>query len=209
MDARRTKKEETVQRILDAALEIFSDVGFEGARMDRIAEKAGVNKAMIYYHIGDKKALYAQVLHHVFGDMTSRLANNISKVASPAENISVYIHSILETFEKHPFLPSIMMREMASGGSHLPDIVTEDMMSVIHMVVETIAEGQKQGRFSDIHPLFLHLMVVGGYAFFKAGNHVIQKALDRIEPHLSKMHKQPLLKPEDEILNIVLKAVSK
>ena len=80
MDARRSKKEETVQRILVAALEIFSHVGFEGARVDRIAEKAGVNKAMIYYHIGDKKALYAQVLHHVFGDMASRLVNRISKV---------------------------------------------------------------------------------------------------------------------------------
>ena len=72
MNARETKKKETIRRILDAAAQAFAAAGFEGARIDDIAHRAGVNKAMIYYHIGDKKALYTRVLHDVFGDAAAR-----------------------------------------------------------------------------------------------------------------------------------------
>ncbi|MBW1769410.1 MAG: helix-turn-helix transcriptional regulator [Deltaproteobacteria bacterium] len=49
------KRDESIQRIMDAATEIFAESGFAGARVDEIAKRAGVNKAMIYYRIGDKK----------------------------------------------------------------------------------------------------------------------------------------------------------
>ena len=50
------------ERILAAAAEVFASVGFGGARIDDIAERAGINKAMLYYHVGDKERLYATVL---------------------------------------------------------------------------------------------------------------------------------------------------
>ena len=50
------RKGETVTRILAAAKEVFAEVGFAGARVDEIARRADVNKASLYYHIGDKKA---------------------------------------------------------------------------------------------------------------------------------------------------------
>jgi len=53
---------ETRQRILDAALREFSASGFAGARMDRIATAASVNKALIYYYFDSKENLYAAVL---------------------------------------------------------------------------------------------------------------------------------------------------
>ena len=62
----KEKRNDTVRRILDRAAEVFSQKGFDGARMDEIARRASVNKASIYYHIGDKDTLYAQVLHDHF-----------------------------------------------------------------------------------------------------------------------------------------------
>jgi AcrR family transcriptional regulator len=56
------KKSGTVRRILKAAASIFSESGFSGARVDEIAKRARVNKATIYYHIGDKEKLYAEVI---------------------------------------------------------------------------------------------------------------------------------------------------
>jgi AcrR family transcriptional regulator len=63
---------ETSEAILKAATEIFSEAGYDGARVDEIARRAGVNKASLYYHIGDKKALYTRVLKNVFGDADAR-----------------------------------------------------------------------------------------------------------------------------------------
>ena len=61
----KEKRDESIRRILDAAMESFAKLGFAGARIDDIAKKAEVNKAMIYYRIGDKKRLYQEVLHYV------------------------------------------------------------------------------------------------------------------------------------------------
>ena len=57
---------QTRERIVGAASAIFADKGFAGARVDEIARRAGVNKAMLYYHVGDKQALYTAVLTHNF-----------------------------------------------------------------------------------------------------------------------------------------------
>jgi len=51
------KRQETTERIISAAMAVFSRDGFNGARVDEIAREAGVNKATLYYHVGDKEAL--------------------------------------------------------------------------------------------------------------------------------------------------------
>jgi AcrR family transcriptional regulator len=59
----REKRDESIRQILDAAMEVFAEAGYEGARVDEIARRAGINKAMVYYRIGDKKTLYQEVIH--------------------------------------------------------------------------------------------------------------------------------------------------
>jgi len=75
------KQSLTTARILDAATDIFAEAGFNGALMDEIARRAGVNKAMIYYHIGAKEALYAEVLHGVIGHVADSISARASKPA--------------------------------------------------------------------------------------------------------------------------------
>jgi AcrR family transcriptional regulator len=77
------RKGETVTRILAAAKEVFAEVGFAGARVDEIARRADVNKASLYYHIGDKKALYAEVLHDVTGRAVQKLISEIGRAQTP------------------------------------------------------------------------------------------------------------------------------
>ncbi|MCP3955332.1 MAG: TetR family transcriptional regulator, partial [Desulfobacterales bacterium] len=116
MSIRQDRKEQTVRSILDAAAQEFAETGFEGARMDRIADRAGANKAMIYYHIGDKQVLYTRVLHEVLGHTAARMAESIQAAGTPRKKIKAYIRSIGQTVLEHPYMPRIMMREMASGG---------------------------------------------------------------------------------------------
>jgi AcrR family transcriptional regulator len=54
---RKNKKDQSVRKILNAALLVFATQGYNGARVDAIARKAGVNKAMIYYRIGNKQLI--------------------------------------------------------------------------------------------------------------------------------------------------------
>lgn len=64
-DAADDTKKPARERILDAAIEEFSAFGFAGARIDRIASAAGINKQLIYHYFGGKSDLYREVLHRV------------------------------------------------------------------------------------------------------------------------------------------------
>ena len=110
------KRHETVRKILDTAIQVFAEVGFAGARIDDIAQRSGVNKATIYYRIGDKEALYTRVLHEVFADTAERLMRNVKEARDPEEKLKTYIQNIIQTVGKNPNLPPILLRELASGG---------------------------------------------------------------------------------------------
>jgi AcrR family transcriptional regulator len=209
MNARENRKKETVQRILDASAQIFAEVGFEGARVDEIATRAGVNKAMIYYHIGDKKALYTRVLHAVFGDTASRMAKNIALAETPLQKMKAYVHSIGEALEKHPHLPPIMMREMAGGGANLPEVVAEELASIIEMIRDVLTEGHRQGHFAKVEPLILHVMIVGGISFFKTSSPARKKYFELIGETAESVKGKEGLDLRTEIENIVLRAVLK
>ena len=157
----RTDKAQAVEEILDAATEVFAEVGFEGARVDAIARRAGVNKAMIYYRIGDKATLYAEVLHRTFSGTAERLLEELGKARTPEEKIRLYIRTFARTIRDNPHLPPMMLREMASGGKHMPDLVLGDLGRILLILKDLLEEGERAGDFISVHPIVFHLMVVG------------------------------------------------
>jgi AcrR family transcriptional regulator len=209
MTVQEKKKQATVERILSAALQVFADSGFEGARIDEIAARAAVNKAMIYYHIGDKKALYSRVLHEVFGDTALRMADDVNRCATPVEKIRAYIRSIGQTLEKHPQLPRIMMRELASGGLHLPEIVAQDLASIIGLIRSIIRQGYGQGVFKKLDPLVLHLMVLGGISFYRAGIPVRRRYAAQMGENAAENGDDHLTHLLQNVENIILCALTR
>lgn len=160
-DISEMKKEQAIQVILDAAREVFAEVGFAGARVDEIARRAGVNKAMIYYRIGNKAALYSEVLHRGFSGIVESLSMNIEDAQSPVEMLRAYIRTFVKTFGGNPYLPAIMMWEMASGGSHMPEIVIIELGRILRVLMGILDEGSRQGVFVETKPSILHLMIIG------------------------------------------------
>jgi TetR/AcrR family transcriptional regulator len=162
----KEKRDESVHRILDAAMEVFAEAGYEGARVDEIAKRAGVNKAMIYYRIGDKKTLYEEVIHDVFGDVVELIRGNIRDESSPEEKFKIYIANLSKVMAEHPPFPRIMMREIASGWTHFSEAVVKDIAGILIIVKEIIDEGVGKGVFIGINPLVVHLMVIGTLLLF-------------------------------------------
>ena len=162
----RERRDESVHRILEAAMETFAEVGYEGARVDEIAKRAGVNKAMIYYRIGDKRTLYEEVLHDVFGNTIERISENIQDDLSPEEKFKIYIANLAKTMEQHPCFPRIMMREVASGWTHFSEAAVKDIAGILVIIRTIIDEGVKEGVFIDINPVIVHLMTIGTMLLF-------------------------------------------
>lgn len=70
MPGRRVElNEQTVNRVLDAAEAVFEERGFAGARVDEIAERAGMSKSQIYYHLRGKQAIFDELVRHRIGEI--------------------------------------------------------------------------------------------------------------------------------------------
>lgn len=166
--ALKEKRDESVQQIMNAATEVFSEMGYSGARVDEIARRAGINKAMIYYRIGDKHKLYTEVLHNLFGDIAAQIKKNIPENADPEEKLRQYIKNLAGTIAEHPHLPGIMMRELASGGRNVNEAITKDFVTILTIPGEILGEGKKRNVFIDANPMIVHLIIVGFMMVFRA-----------------------------------------
>lgn len=107
-------------RIIKAAMEVFAEKGFEGARIDVIAQRTGINKSMLYYHIGDKEDLYHFVLRSVITETAEQIESALSQLVCPVEKLSTYIRIFVRSAANNPDMAPIMMRELSSGSVNLP-----------------------------------------------------------------------------------------
>jgi len=203
---RKEKSDKTSDRILVAARTVFAENGFSGAHVDAIAERAGVNKATIYYQIGDKETLYAKVLHQVIGNVAQGIACAVANVDTPQKKLKAYITFIADAVDKNPDLPPIMMREVASGGVTLPRLVIEDIASVLAILAGVLEEGKKKRLFMETSPFLIHMMIMGTILFYKKGSPIKDK--QSWIPESLKVHdKQLNVSLGEEVANLVLKAI--
>lgn len=155
-------------RILAAAAEVFASIGFAGARVDEIAARAGVNKAMLYYHVGDKDKLYATVLTDTIDRVPPALLAAIANVHTPAEKLQCVLDTLASLPTHNPHFVPIMLREVASGGATLPDEMLARMAGIFRVVAEVLAEGVRQKAFRATDPLLTHVSLIGSMIFLVA-----------------------------------------
>ena len=202
----KSKKRDTIGRILDTAAEVFSKVGFAGARMDDIAKRAGVNKATIYYHIGNKETLYARVLHEHFASAGDTFDRVLQQAESPEKKLSLYIHQIAGVLNQNPHKAVMMLREIAAGGENFPDIVARDLALIVNKLAGILAEGEKEGCFISASPISVHFLVIGALLLYKVGAPVRAKFAQIAEPLLSANANEPDWFV-DEIEKLVLRSL--
>jgi TetR/AcrR family transcriptional regulator len=158
----------TRQSLLDAATTLFAERGFDGARVDEIARRAGVNKAMISYHFGGKKALYNAILADDFGWVLERLAE-LDREPLPADvKLSRFISIFGSLHTRRPGLSAMMLREAMSAGRHLEPALLPSLSRIFASVQSIVGQGIAEKVFREVDPLFMHHTVIGAIAFFFA-----------------------------------------
>jgi TetR/AcrR family transcriptional regulator len=202
------RRSETVHRILDAAMAVFSEVGFGSTRMDEIARRAGVNKATIYYHIGNKETLYAEVLHSVIGSIADSIAVGIQEAQSPEEKVRTYIRNVVRAITDNPQMPPIMMREIASKGQNFPEVVAKDILRIIGIVTDILEEGVQKGAFVETNPFILHMMVLGAVMFYQASV-PIRARFDGLSGRMKHLNAKKPGDISEDIECLILKAIKR
>jgi TetR/AcrR family transcriptional regulator len=206
LDAEKLNK--TAEKILIAARKTFAEYGYSGTHVDEIAQRAGVNKATLYYQIGDKDTLYANVIHQVVGNVAQGIAHAVAKVDNPEEKLKAYIAFIADAVDKNPEMPPIMMREIASDGAHLPRVVVEDISSVLTILISILDEGRKKGIFMEAVPFLVHMMILGTILFYKGASPIKDRQV-WLPADIKARDKKLKSSLGDEVARMVLRAIKK
>jgi AcrR family transcriptional regulator len=202
------KPGKTADKILKAARAVFAENGYSGAHVDEIAARAGVNKATLYYQIGDKDTLYANVIHQVLGNTAQNIAGAVAKVDNPEKKLKAYIKYIADAVDKNPEWPPIMMREIAADGAHLPRVVIEDIVAVLTILIGILDAGIQKRMFMEVPPFLLHMMIVGTILFYKKAQPI--KERQSWLPVEIKAHDKKLEGSlGEEVAKLVLKAIKR
>lgn len=155
--------------ILDAAASEFAEMGFEGARIDRIAKRAGINKAMLYYHVGDKKALYDAVFESVQTQAKASLERILEAGGDSREMFRKAIESVVALAFSHPVYPSMILREVAGGGANVGEEAVRRLEGVFSLVRRILEMGIEQGVMRRTDPALAQFLVAGSVMFLAAG----------------------------------------
>ncbi len=151
----------TRDRLLAAAAREFAARGFAGANIDRIAEAAGLNKAMIYYHFTNKADLYGEILRDMFAAVGARVREAAASDRPPDEKVRQFVAAIATEATARPHFPPIWFREMAEGGAHLDDDTLRHVAGVVGALRQIIEDGVRAGRFQPVNVFLVHAGIVG------------------------------------------------
>jgi|SRR5688572_1659585 TetR/AcrR family transcriptional regulator len=156
-------------RILAAAAVEFAARGYAGARVDRIARRARVNKAMLYYHFRSKQGLYRALLRDTFGRAAERLRAAAAGGGTPAEQLDLVIAGIAAFIRQHRHFAAIMLREIAEQGAHLDADTLAALAALPRIVAGIIQRGVNEGAFRPVHPLAAYFSMLAPMVVYLAG----------------------------------------
>ncbi len=108
-----SKKEKTEEKILDAARAVFLVKGYDGARMQEIANSAKINKGLLHYYFKTKDALFGKVFGLAFSVMVKRFSEILNSDIPLFEKIDRFCSMYIATVSKNPYLPRFVINEIS------------------------------------------------------------------------------------------------
>src|ERR1700722_8873515 len=139
------RPDETRRHLLEAAGEVFAEVGFRDATVREICRRADANIAAINYHFGDKENLYLEVLRYAHGKALAKYPPmmDLADDAPPEKKLRAFIHSMLQRiFDKGPtsWHGKLMSREMIEPTKALDSLVEERMRPMVAQLWKIVSE---------------------------------------------------------------------
>jgi AcrR family transcriptional regulator len=174
---RRRDAAGTREALLEAGTELFAERGYEGVPVASIADRAGVNKAMINYHFGGKRKLYLAILSATFAEIVAHV-EELAESSRPAPDVlRELVAAVGEMTREHPHFCTMMLREVLASGRRLEPEVVDKPVRILAAVQRIVARGVHAGDFRPVDPVLTHLSLVGSLVFFFATRRFRERVL--------------------------------
>lgn len=170
--------ESTKKKILRAARAEFANRGLEGGRVDRIAERSGANKRMIYHYFDNKDGLYKTVLEDIYTELRAHEASLNLAQHSPIDAINLLVEHTFWYFHENVEAVRLLNDENLHNARHVESSKTIAGLRVtlLDTISDTLDRGAAAGLFrQDITPAHFYI-TVASVCYFPISNAATLKA---------------------------------
>lgn len=171
-NSRRRDPEGTKAAILEAAVREFSQKGHAGARIDEIAERACINKRMLYHYFGDKDGLYLAVLEAQYQAIRDAENELLLDALDPFDALEALVRFTWDYYRRHPEFLSLLATENVNHATHLAR--SERIRSLNSPLIERLGRlllrGEQSGAFRQGTDAFRLYVTIASLCYFYLAN---------------------------------------
>lgn len=167
------KKDNTEEKILDAAQTVFIQKGMDGARMQEIANEAGINKALLHYYFRSKQKLFEAIFGVVFSKAFPNIKQFMTSDIPVEEKLGQFIEKYIDLLFQNPYLPSFILKEINRDPEFLAIVIKKqganpgDIFNVFEKEMDA-------GNIKRMDPRELMINVIGLSVFPFAAKPLMQ-----------------------------------
>lgn len=137
----------TEQQILEAAKSVFLEKGMDGARMQEIADRAGINKALLHYYFRSKDKLFLTIFRNIIRNLFEEIHLHLENNDDIFEFIEKFVNTYVSLLEQNPFLPNFIINEMNRNHENVVQIFESENLikyksSLDVMLKKSVAAGK-------------------------------------------------------------------
>jgi len=149
----------TEGKIVVAAEKVFIEKGMAGARMQQIADEAGINKALLHYYYRSKEKLFSIVFRTAIKALLPNLIKSFKIEGHFFDRLHAFVNSYLNIIEKNPHLPGFVIHEL----NHRPEQLIQTIAELdidIQFIIDDIQTEIENGNIINISPKHLIVNVI-------------------------------------------------
>lgn len=170
-DQKSSARLATRERVLEAALGVFSEKGFHVATMDEVAERAGVGKGTLYRHFANKETLFTELVRQRLEELEMKARTILDGQDDVLTMIAKYIRVYFEFFDRNQRLYRLIVQERHDLGGQVQDLYLKQVKRRILVLRRKVFEAGQKGV---LKPLDFETVFYGVMGFIHG---IIQKWL--------------------------------
>jgi len=170
-----TSDNTTEQKIIDAAETVFHEKGFDGARMQEIADKANINKGLLHYYFKSKDALFDAIFKMAVKRMSGNIHSILKMEISLEEKIDLIIDSYMNLLLRNSSLPRFVITEInRDSDKFIKKYLNGEINNVFNQFIASVQKEIEIGRIKNIEPKHLFMNMISMILFPFIGKPMIQ-----------------------------------
>ncbi|MEJ6395273.1 TetR family transcriptional regulator C-terminal domain-containing protein [Gymnodinialimonas sp. 2305UL16-5] len=144
-------QEKNRARVLDAALEVFSQHGFRGATLDQIASEAGLSKPNLLYYFASKEDIHVTLLGGLVDTWLAPL-RALNPLGDPHDELLAYMRRKLQMSRDFPRESRLFAQEIVQGAPRIGDGLSTDLKDLVDEKATVIAQWMAEGKLAQSDP---------------------------------------------------------